>query len=120
MQNTTSFLTVPEALALVTADADSPLNIKDPATSSGDWSEHPSDPASMVQSPSCSNRISNVNCIPPSAILPVSKAPAQKSICSRKPRKTATRTDTPEKDIIQQRHTECQQKAKGKFLRKKI
>ena len=76
VQYATPFLTVPEALALVTADADPPLDVEGPATSSSDGSEHPSDPASMPQSPNCSNRISNVNYIPPSAIPPVPKAPA--------------------------------------------
>ena len=78
MQNTTPFLTVPEVLALVTTDGDPPLDVEAPATSSGDGSEHPSDPASVPQSPNCSNRISNINYIPPSAILPVPKAPARK------------------------------------------
>ena len=120
VQNITPFLTVPEVLALVTADADPPLDVEAPATSSSDGSEHPSDLARMLQSPSCSNRISNVNYILSSAILPVPKAPAQKTTCSRKHRKTTiSSTDTPEKYIIQQRHTERQQKANGKSLRKK-
>ena len=76
VQNTTPFLMVPEVLALVTADADPSSDVAAPATSSGDGSQHPSDPTSMPQPPSCSNRLSNVNYIPPSAILTVLKAPA--------------------------------------------
>ena len=41
MQYATPFLTVPEALALVTADADPPIDVEGPATSSSDGSEHP-------------------------------------------------------------------------------
>ena len=119
VQNTTPFLMVPEVLALVTGDDNPPLDVEAPATSSSDGSEHPSDLASMPQSLSCLNRISNVNYIPPSAILPVPNAPARKTRCSKKRKKTAILTDTPEKDVIQQRHTERQQKANRKSLRKK-
>ena len=103
---------MPEVLGLVTADADPPLDVEAPATSSRDGSEHPSDPASMLQSPSCSNKISNVNYISPSAILPAPKSPTRKTKCSRKRRKTAILTDTLKKDIIQQKHTERQQEPK--------
>ena len=47
VQNTTPFSTVPEVLALVTADADPPIDIEVPATSSSDGSEHRSDPAAI-------------------------------------------------------------------------
>ena len=36
VQNTTPFLTVPEVLALVTTDADPPLDVEAPATASGE------------------------------------------------------------------------------------
>ena len=47
VQNTTPFLTVSEVLALVTADADPPLDVEAPATSSSDRSEY------LMMRPTC-------------------------------------------------------------------
>ena len=109
-------LTASDVLELVTGDAD---EVGAPAAFSGDGSEHTSHPVGILQSPSCSSTIRDANYIPPFAILLVPKAPPRKTRCNKRRRKTAILTDTPEKNIIQQRHVERQEKGNRKSPNKK-
>ena len=109
-------LTASDVVELVIGDKD---EVGAPAAFSGDGSEHTSDPVGMLQSLSCTSTIRDANYIPRFAILPVPKAPPRKTRCNKRRRKTAILTDTPEKNIIQQRHVERQEKANRKSLNKR-
>ena len=109
-------LTASDVVELVIGDKD---EVGAPAAFSGDGSEHTSDPVGMLQSPSCTSTIRDANYIPRFAILPVPKAPPRKTRCNKRRRKTAILSDTAEKNIIQQRHVERQEKANRKSSNKR-
>ena len=73
----------------------------------------------MLQSPSCTSTIRDANYIPSFAILPVPKALPRKTRCNKRRKKATILTDIPEKNIIQQRHVEHQEKANRKSSNKR-